>query len=342
RTLPRSSRQTQPAPVDERLVGATVVWMGIWAFLTYVPPVQRFGKKHPWWMTLLVLAFLTGAIVIITIIDNANIAAREAKYAQMDENPHENGNSSAKSDSLRKAWDDSVATVRASEKAARDRESFLEDSLRQAKRDAEYAAKPVKLIVANPELDTMFVYVNDEKVFKVNPHEVYGKNVTRSDSMLVKAMIGKKTLDTLLIRMPYINAKNYRHSYFFNPKSKWSFAFLDFSAAFKKGGSEYPLLWSAFRIKNMHLTWNATTLTMTRKTMPSIAFDRQVKIVRVPNDWKEKPESDLQSFAIYKLNLDHSRGFMQDGMDFFMLSKKERRKWIKNRLSREIKDWKAQ
>jgi hypothetical protein len=64
------------------LIGVTVLFWIIFAVLTYVPPVQRFGKRHPWWMALFVVIGLVGAIVIITIIDNANIRARHEKFME--------------------------------------------------------------------------------------------------------------------------------------------------------------------------------------------------------------------------------------------------------------------
>jgi hypothetical protein len=64
------------------LIGATVIFWAIWAFLTYVPPVRRFGRNHPWILAMIVVAGLVGAIVGITIWDNANIAARNAKWAE--------------------------------------------------------------------------------------------------------------------------------------------------------------------------------------------------------------------------------------------------------------------
>jgi hypothetical protein len=62
------------------LIGVTVVFWAIWAFLSYVPPVRRFGQKHPWWMALFVVAGLVGVIVGITIWDNANRAERHANF----------------------------------------------------------------------------------------------------------------------------------------------------------------------------------------------------------------------------------------------------------------------
>ncbi len=64
------------------LIGATVIFWAIWAFLTYVPPVRRFGRNHPWILAMIVVAGLVGAIVGITIWDNANIAARNAKWTE--------------------------------------------------------------------------------------------------------------------------------------------------------------------------------------------------------------------------------------------------------------------
>jgi hypothetical protein len=64
------------------LIGATVIFWVIWAILTYVPGFRRFGRNHPWWMALIIVAGLVGAIVGITIWDNANIAERNAKWAE--------------------------------------------------------------------------------------------------------------------------------------------------------------------------------------------------------------------------------------------------------------------
>jgi hypothetical protein len=83
------------------LIGVTVLFWIIFAILTYVPPVQRFGKRHPWWMALFVVAGLVGAIVIITVIDNANIKARHEKFLE-----------EQRQDSLRAA--DSLARVQPS------------------------------------------------------------------------------------------------------------------------------------------------------------------------------------------------------------------------------------
>jgi hypothetical protein len=69
------------------LVGVTVVWWGIWALLTLVKPIQRWGRRHPWIMALIVVGAITLAIVLITVIDNAQREARHnsPEYkAQMD------------------------------------------------------------------------------------------------------------------------------------------------------------------------------------------------------------------------------------------------------------------
>ncbi len=62
------------------LVGVTAVFWAIWAFLTYVGPVRRFGQKRPWVMALIVVLGLVGLIVGITIWDNGNIKARDEAW----------------------------------------------------------------------------------------------------------------------------------------------------------------------------------------------------------------------------------------------------------------------
>lgn len=64
------------------LCGATVVFFAIWALLSYVGPVRRFGRQRPWIMALLVVLGLIGAIVGITIWDNANIKARHEQFLE--------------------------------------------------------------------------------------------------------------------------------------------------------------------------------------------------------------------------------------------------------------------
>ncbi|MFN8395431.1 MAG: hypothetical protein U0176_12375 [Bacteroidia bacterium] len=55
---------------------------GIWALLSFVRPVQQFGKRRPWILALIVIGGIVGIIVGITIWDNGNIAARNAKWAE--------------------------------------------------------------------------------------------------------------------------------------------------------------------------------------------------------------------------------------------------------------------
>jgi hypothetical protein len=65
------------------LFGGFVVYAIFFSILTYVGPVQRFGRKRPWIMALLVILALVGLIVGITIWDNGNIKQRqEAREAQ--------------------------------------------------------------------------------------------------------------------------------------------------------------------------------------------------------------------------------------------------------------------
>lgn len=55
---------------------------GLWALLSFVKPIQRFGKRRPWVLAILVIGGLVGAIVGITIWDNGVRAERHAKWAQ--------------------------------------------------------------------------------------------------------------------------------------------------------------------------------------------------------------------------------------------------------------------
>lgn len=55
---------------------------GLWALLSFVKPIQRFGKRRPWVLALIVIGGLVGAIVGITIWDNGVRAERHAKWAE--------------------------------------------------------------------------------------------------------------------------------------------------------------------------------------------------------------------------------------------------------------------
>lgn len=63
------------------LICVSAIFWAIWALLTLVKPVQQFGRKHPWIMALFVVVGLVGAIVGITIWDNADIKARNEQRA---------------------------------------------------------------------------------------------------------------------------------------------------------------------------------------------------------------------------------------------------------------------
>jgi hypothetical protein len=49
----------------------------VWSIINFVKPLRRYTRNHPWVAALLIVLFLVGLIVGITIWDNGNIKARE-------------------------------------------------------------------------------------------------------------------------------------------------------------------------------------------------------------------------------------------------------------------------
>jgi hypothetical protein len=114
------------------LSGVAVFFWAIYAFLTYVGPVRRFGQRRPWVMALLVVLGIVGVIVGITIWDNGNIAERHAAWA-----------ADAKADSL--------------------------DRIEEGKAFFNGQPVPYRLAILNPENAVVQVWIDSQQVATIAP-----------------------------------------------------------------------------------------------------------------------------------------------------------------------------
>ncbi len=116
------------------LSGAAVIFWAIYAFMTYVGPVRRFGQQRPWIMALLVVLFIVGVIVGITVWDNGNISERNAARA-----------ADSKADSL--------------------------DRIEEGKAFFKGQPVPYRLAILNPENAIVQVWIDSEQVATIAPLE---------------------------------------------------------------------------------------------------------------------------------------------------------------------------
>lgn len=115
------------------LIGATGVFWGIWSLINFIPAARGFSRRRPWIMAAIVVLFLVGAIVGITIWDNGNIKER-----------HEAFMAEQKADSLDRIEDSKTF--------------FIGDI-------------PYRLAVLNPEAEPIEVWMDEQSVGTIAPYE---------------------------------------------------------------------------------------------------------------------------------------------------------------------------
>lgn len=179
------------------LIGATVIFWAIWAFLTYVGPVRRFGRKYPWLMALFVVAALVGAIVIITVIDNANIRERRER----------------------------------AEKIA------LQDSLKRVEdTQAMFGDQPVpyRLAVVNPQGQAMQVFIRDSLLTSIPAYEMRELQLPWEPFKMLVRVDGKDFASKRMEPDPSMG-ESPATLHVYNPKGQYDILVFNYDTAYASG-----------------------------------------------------------------------------------------------------------
>lgn len=169
----------------------------IWSIINFVKPLRKYSRAHPWIMTLLVVLFVTGLIVGITVWDNANIKARNAART-----------AEATADSL--------------------------DRVQESATFFEGKSIPYRLAVLNPEASSLEVWVDSQAVGTIAAFSAIELQLPWTQARLSVRQAGKE-LDAKTIVPDSATSKDAALLHVYNPMEKLHVWLFDYQGAYVDG-----------------------------------------------------------------------------------------------------------
>lgn len=212
-----------------------------------------------------------------------------------------------------------------------------------------YADREVKLIVSNPTLDTLEVFADGKSLMQVFPYAFDSEDLKPGTYQLASIAAGD-TLDNreLVIEEGTVDDKDLM--LILNIDSAFNFGILGFQDYYDPETHQKLKEAKSINYKMYKLHWHENlirvnieggSMTLPRRASIDVSYGNALKLVMVPDELEgERSEDDRSKvfdFLIWKFIDEEKKGYMQDGFDFLMLSDKEKKKVILNRLNDDLK-----
>lgn len=298
---------------------AVLVVGGLIALIGWVmgrPSVTRFYRKNKLLVILGSIGLVVGIFFMLNEYDKSIKRANAEKFAKMDSLGGPNG-----------------GAYGADESDDPDAEPAYNP----------YADREITFLISNPTVDTMKVLVDGEEFLQVEPYEMEKGELSAGTHQLV-ATVNGKTVETVELDFPERTKATVDEITVINVDSFFNIAVLDFQDYYdsnnkkRKGAETINYRLPAMKWHEHIFTLNAEKATLVLPRHISLDFSRgnALKFVLVPEEF-ENDDDKAFDYAIWKFIDEEKKGYMQDGMDFFMLSGKKRQDVIRNRLSEDAK-----
>lgn len=206
-----------------------------------------------------------------------------------------------------------------------------------------YKDREIKFVITNPKLDTMQVFVNGEQVTEVKPYEFEDGKLKPGFHHLA-AVVNGDTVETVDLDLPPRTKETKNEIVFVNIDSFFNIGILNFQDFYdSKNQKRKGAKTINYRLESLHwgehvfsINIDGAMLVLPRHISLDFSLGNALKLVVLPDEWKEDKDKAFD-YVIWKFVDEEKKGFMQDGMDFFMLSDSKKRKAIENRLKEDVK-----
>ena len=293
------------------VVGAIIAGIG---WLMGRPAVIRFYRKNKILVILGSIGLIAGVFFLLNEYDKSIRRSNEREFAKMD--------------SLRAANPELYA-----EEDEEDDEPAYNP----------YADRKITILVTNPTVDTMKVFVDGKEEIEIKPMEA-GKGKVKNGKHELVAKVKGKEVQTVELDLPERTKETKDEITVINVDSFFNIGILNFQDYYdadnnkRKGAKTIN-----YRLESM--TWHEHIFTLDVKS-PSLYMPRRIsldfssgtalKVVFVPKELEEDNDKAFD-YVIWKFIDEEKKGYSQDGLDFYMLSDKEKKEAIRNRLSDDMK-----
>lgn len=209
-----------------------------------------------------------------------------------------------------------------------------------------YEGREIKFVITNPKLDTMQVYLDGEQVAEVKPYE-FKEGKLGPGTHRLAAVVKGDTVESVDLDIAERTKETLGEIVFVNVDSFFNIGVLNFQDYYdadnrkRKGAKTIN-----YRMESLHwgehifsINVPRATLVLPRQISLDFSAGNALKLVVLPDEWKDNKDRAFD-YVIWKFIDEEKKGYMQDGVDFFMLSADKKKKAIKNRLSDDVKRFK--
>ena len=298
------------ATIGVLVVGAIIAGIG-WVIGT--PAFVRIFRKNKWLIILGAVALLVGVFFALNEYDKSIKRRNAEEFAKMD--------------SLRAAHP----------------ELYEEEGEAEEPAYNPYADREATVLVSNPTTDTMEVFLDEEKALDIAPFELEKVEIKPGKHQFVAKVKGEER-ESVDLNFPVRTAETKDEITVINVDSFFNIGVLNFQDYY---GSDHNKRKGAKTInyRNEGLFWHPHIFTLNvqgasvvlpRHISLSFSYGTALKFVLLPDELIGE-DSLAFDYMIWKFIDEETKGIMQDDLDFYMLSPKERKVAIQNRLA---DDWK--
>jgi hypothetical protein len=193
----------------------------------------------------------------------------------------------------------------------------------------------------------MQVYINGKQTLEIEPYEFEDGELDAGQYRLAAAVKGD-TIEAMDLELPERQENNLYEIFVVNVDSFFNIGFLNFQDYYdSKNQKRKGAKTINYRLESLH--WHEHFFSINPAKRPTVVLPRHIsfdfssgnalKIVILPDEY-ENDKDNAFDYAIWKFIDEEKKGYMQDGMDFYMLSPEKRKQAIKNRLSDDLKRFK--
>ena len=290
------------------VVGAIIAGIG---WLMGRPAVIRFYRKNKLLVILGSIGILVGTFFLLNEYDKSIRRANEREFAKLD--------------SLREA----------------NPEAYEDEDEEPAYNP--YADRKITYLVTNPTLDTMRVYMDGKEELTIKPYEAGEGEVEKGQHQLVAKVKGE-AIETVDLDLAERTEENLHEITVVNIDSFFNIGFLNFQDYYdsnnkkRKGAKTIN-----YRLESMNwhehiftIDVRKASIILPRRISLDMSYGNALKIVYVPDELESDSDKAFD-YVIWKFIDEEKKGYTQDGLDFFMLSDKEKKEAIQNRLVDDLK-----